>query len=112
MENPYRLAFLPAEFKKPLRTKYREEIAGRLTRIKVGSAPCLLRELCALAPELGIRLKDGELPYTIAMRINKFRPLSKDDDCVLIEDERTAWLLLYEGARLAVKHNVALSLAG
>jgi hypothetical protein len=61
---------------------------------------------------LGIPLDDGWLADTVAQKINDFAPLHKNDDCSLAEDERTAWLVLYEGARLAVKHGVALSLAG
>jgi hypothetical protein len=111
-DNPYRVAFLPIEFVTPFETDYRENIAGHLVPIHVGSAGRLLQEVIALAPELGIPLEAGVLPDATAAKINDFAPLYDGDTCELSEDQRTAWLLLYEGARLGVHHHAALSLAG
>jgi hypothetical protein len=110
--NPYRVAFVPVDFEQPLPTDYTESIAGDQVGIWVGSASRLAAELVSVAPLLGIPLEAGRLTDTVARKINDFAPLFEGDDCALAEDERTAWLLLYEGARLAVQHGVALSLAG
>lgn len=111
--NPYRVAFLPFDFRAPLETEYREAIAGAPTEIWVGSARGLRNELQAIAPALGIPLTHGVLADRTAALINCGDSLENtDEDAGLLEDERTAWLLLYEGAVLAVAHGVALSLAG
>ena len=111
-DNPYRTAFLPLDFASPLLTDYRERIEGEPVQIWIGSLPCLLSELTMLAANLGIPLKDGLLTDETARAINDCDPLFDGDSKELAEDERTAWLALYEGARLGLKHNVALSLAG
>jgi hypothetical protein len=95
----------------PAPTEYYERIGGEDTQIWVGSLPRLLTELKQLAGQLGIPLVNGELADETASAINGFEPL-RNGDSVLIEDERTAWLALYEGARLALEHRVALTLAG
>ena len=110
--NPYRVAFLPADFAHPLTTAHEEQIFDQLVTLNVGSAPRLLRDLAVVATKIGIPLEDGALAGTIAEQINDFAPLFEGDDCEFAEDERTAWLVLYEGARLAVRHRIALSLAG
>jgi len=110
--NPYRVAFVPRDFEVPLPTDYSEEIAGERLVLWVGSAPRLVGELVSVAPLLGIPLEAARVSDAVARRINDFAPLHEGDDCSLAEDERTAWLVLYEGARLAVQHDVALSLAG
>jgi len=110
--NPYRVTFVPVDFDRPLPTGYWERIAGDQIEIWVGSVPRLLAELAALAPALGIPLTDGQLADEVATQINDFAALYDGDDRSLAEDQRTAWLLLYEGARLAAQHAVALSLAG
>lgn len=112
LANPYRAVFLPQNFGEPFETGYREEIFGDLLEVWAGSAPKLLDELTELAPHLGIPLNNGVLTDDIAIKINEFELLTEDDDGELSEDERTAWLALYEGARLAVENKVALSLAG
>lgn len=81
-------------------------------QIWVGSLAHLLAELRLLAGKLGIPLANGDLRDEIATAINAFEPLHEGDSTELAEDERTAWLALYEGARLALQHNVALTLAG
>ncbi len=110
--NPYRVSFVPMDFDAPLPTDYTEVIDGSQVRIWVGSTPALRRELRAMAPSLSIPLDSDELSAEVAQRINDYEPLSEEDDGSLAEDERPAWLLLYEGARLSVEHGVALSLAG
>jgi hypothetical protein len=110
--NPYRVAFIPLDFGQPLLTMYAENIASEEVRIWVGSAPRLVTDLTATARPLGIPLEGGRLADVVAGKINDFAPLYEGDDCSLAEDERTAWLVLYEGARMAVQHGVALSLAG
>lgn len=110
--NPYRVVFLPQDFSEPFETGYEEEIFGELMEVWTGSAPKLLKELTELALHLGIPLEDGVLSDEVAAKINEFELLSEDDDGELAEDGRTAWLALYEGARLAIENKVALSLAG
>jgi hypothetical protein len=111
-ENPYRVTFVPADFGPPAPTEYYEQIAGEAVQIWVGSLPRLLAELRQLAAQLGIPLRDGELTDDTARAINGFEAFHNGDSAELIEDERTAWLALYEGARLALEHRVALTLAG
>jgi hypothetical protein len=110
--NPYRISFVPTEFAAPLPTDYSEAIGGLQVRIWVGSVHALLGELRKLAQPLGIPLRGEHLPDDVAERINDLQPLADNDDGSLAEDERTAWLLLHEGALLASAHSVALSLAG
>lgn len=64
------------------------------------------------ARNIGIPLVNGELADETAAAIRRFPALQNGDSIELIEDERTAWLALYEGARLAVEHRLALTLAG
>ena len=78
----------------------------------VGSLKCLGEELRWAAEELGIPLKKGELADEVAARINFLEPLSQEDMAGTLEDERTAWLLVYEGCRLALGSKVALAFAG
>jgi hypothetical protein len=110
--NPYRAVFLPLNFSEPFNTGYKEEIFGELMEVWAGSAQRLLSELAELAPHLGIPLENGVLSDEVAAKINEFELLTENDDGDLAEDERTACLALYEGARLAVENKVALSLAG
>jgi hypothetical protein len=111
-DNPFRVAFLPIEFSPPLQTEYFEQIGGDRFRIWAGSLPHLHLELSTIASDLGIPLKNGNLTDEVAAAINEFEPLYDGDSAELAENERTAWLALYEGARLALERNVALSLAG
>jgi hypothetical protein len=99
--NPYRVVFLPIDFEDPLLTDHTERLFGKQVGIWIGSAPRLLAELTAVAPGLGIPLQDGKLANPVAQQINDSA-----------EDERTTWLLLYEGARLALENKVPLCLAG
>jgi len=101
--NPFRVAYLPFTMPRPLETAYRESIGGKPESIWVGSAPALKEELVALAPALDIPLEGENVSNQIAQSINEAEPES---------DEQEAWLLLYEGARLALENGVALSLAG
>ena len=110
--NPYRAVFLPQDFSEPFETGYKEEIFGELLEVWAGSTPKLLEELTELAPHLGILLENGVLSDEVAAKINEFELLTEDDDGELAEEERTAWLALYEGARLAVENKIALSVAG
>jgi len=110
--NPYRLVFAPFRFPVPLLTQHAEKIGGEDVRIWLGSSVGLLAELLETAPLLGIPLTDGVLTDTVAGRIDDFEPLYEGDDLTLAEDERTAWLVLHEAARLSIEHRVALSLAG
>ena len=112
LANPYRAVFLPQDLGEPFETGYKEEIFGDLLEVWAGSAPKLLDELTELAQYLGIPLENGVLSDEVAAKINEFELLTEDDDGELSEDERTAWLALYEGARLAFENKVALSLAG
>jgi hypothetical protein len=110
--NPFRLAFLPMDFEKPLETDHQEKIWNQQVNILAGSAARLLDELRALTPSLGITLNNGDLADDVAHKINECEALHEGDTLELAENERTAWLLLFEGARLALTHKIALSLAG
>jgi hypothetical protein len=69
-------------------------------------------ELSSVSSDLGIPLNNGSLADEVAAAINEFKQFYEGDSAQLAEDERTAWLALYEGTRLALEHNVALSRAG
>ena len=112
VENPYRVAFLPVELPAPILTTYSESIAGDDTAISIGSSLALLREVIAVAPLLGIPLKNGVLSDPVAALINDYAALFPGDTPDPNADQRTTWLLLHEGARLSIAHRVALSLAG
>lgn len=111
-ENPYRVVFVPAKLRHPHATRYREQIAGNAIGIWVGSLDGLLEELGWLAGDLGIPTEDGQIFDLTAEAINEYKPFHEGDSGELIEDWRTAWLALYEGARLAKETGVALTLAG
>ena len=65
-----------------------------------------------LAGDLGIPVEDGQISDQTAAAINDLRRFREGDSTELIEDWRTAWLALHEGARLAKEAGVALTLAG
>lgn len=102
------VAFLPGEFDD------RPECALAGTTSVIGSLPKLVRELTALADRLGIVLKSDELGDQVATKINKGQKLGTEKtrglDLEEIVDARFNWLLLFEGARLAMERNVALVL--
>ncbi len=109
--NPYRVAFVPIDFPEPLATRYTECIAGQNIGIWVGSAPALFRELLNVATKLKVPV-DGTLSDTVAEKIREYQPLFEGDVVIPDSDLRSTWLLLHEGARLALEHQVALSFAG
>ena len=109
--NPYRVSFVPADFPEPLATRYTEPIAGKNTGIWVGSAATLFRELLDVATKLKVPI-DGGLSDTVAEKIRDYQPLFEGDSVDPNSDLRSTWLLLHEGARLALEHHVALSFAG
>jgi hypothetical protein len=111
-DNPFRLTFVPINFSPPFPSRYQEQIVGRAAQIWIGSLPRLQIELQFLATNLRIPMKGGRLSDETAFAINEFKPLYSGDSTELSEHERTAWLVLYEGTRLAMSHNAALSLAG
>jgi hypothetical protein len=110
--NPHRAAFLPIDFPSPLQTDYVDPIAGNRTPIRAGSAYGLKRDLLALAPDLGIPLEGDGVSDEVAEQIDAGQSLDDSDYGPAWDDERTAWLLLFEGARLAIAHHTAFSLAG
>jgi hypothetical protein len=111
--NPYRVVFVPRDLRAPATTSHREQIWDRTVAINVGSSRRLLAELLDMAAGLGIPLSNGTLPDDVARRIGDFEPLSPgESDVQLIEDTRTAWLLLHEVARLSIDLDVPLCLAG
>jgi hypothetical protein len=111
--NPYRVVFVPRQLRLPATTKHLERIWDQTVAISVGSTQQLLAELLSLAPRLGIELANGALPDDVARRIDDLEPLSPgESDTELIENTRTAWLLMHEAARLSIDLDVALALAG
>ena len=111
-DNPYRVTYLPGDFSQPLPTIFQEETAGGSARITIGFTSGLLRDLSTVADCLDIPLSDSGLTDDVAQRINDFEPLSAGEDSSPTEALMPSWLTLYEGARVAVEHNVALALAG
>ena len=62
---------------------------------------------------MGVRKSyNGDSQASAEAFLDAINPLLEGDSTELAEDERTAWLALYEGARCALKHEVALTLAG
>jgi hypothetical protein len=111
-ENPHRVIYLPRALPRPLATGYCEKNGGDPVPVWAGSLPQLLQELVRLARDLRIPLANGKLADATALAINMFRPFHELDSTKLIESYRTAWLALYEGARLAMENRTALTLAG
>lgn len=112
LAHPHQTVYIPQDFSEPFETGFKEEIFGEAVEVWAGSIPKLFAELTELAPHLGVPLKNDFLSDEVAEKINEFELLSDDDDGKYVENERTAWLALYEGARLALEHKVALSLSG
>ncbi len=111
-QKPYRVAFLPVTFPEPLLTDFKEAIAGEKMRIAVGSLTPLMREILDAAKILNIPLQDGVLSDDTAAKIINGEPLAAGDVPDPNNDYRSTWLIVHEGARLAISHNIALSLAG
>jgi len=109
---PHRVVFLPRDLAAPFSTQAIEKNDADPAPSWTGSLPQLLQELAGLAKNLRIPLTDGKLSDETAHSINTFRPFHELDSTKLIESYRTAWLALYEGARLALENGVALTLAG
>ncbi len=110
--NTYRVAFLPLDLTQPIETAYREQILDEKYRIWFGSAVRLLQELIGCAPLLKIPVVNGALADGVADGINEYEALFNGDSPGDLAELRTTWLLVHEGARLAVSTGVALSLAG
>lgn len=110
-ENPHRAIFLPRPLPRPLATGYCEKNGGDPVPVWAGSLPQLFEELVRLARALRIPLANDHLSSETAFAINMFRPFHERDSTKLIESYRTAWLALYEGARLAMENGTALTLA-
>jgi hypothetical protein len=110
-KSPHRVVFLPRALPQPLATGYCEKNGDGPVPIWAGSLPQLLQELVRLAHDLRIPMANGRLADATAFAINMFRPFHELDSTKLIESYRTAWLALYEGARLAMENGTALTLA-
>jgi hypothetical protein len=108
--NPYRIAFMPMSFSRPIETTYTENIGGEETPIWIGSSPVLADELEIAAVALRVPLSAGRLDDEIAEKINAFEAFGDDDPCE--PSHRIAWLMVYEGCRLSIASQVALSFAG
>jgi hypothetical protein len=108
--NPYRVSFLPMAFPESIETDYAERIDGEMTDIWIGSIRPLTSDLSFVAEALSIPLVDGALSDEIARQIDNSDQLGQGDFSDL--DHREAWLMLYEGCRLATEFQVALSFAG
>lgn len=110
--NPHRAVFLPRALPQPLVTGSYEQNGAEPVPVWAGSLVELQQELLGLASDLRIPLTNGKLADETAAAINMYRPFHELDSTKLIESYRTAWLALYEGARLALENGVALTLAG
>lgn len=112
--NPYRVAFLPIDFKRPLTTNHIEQFFGdQNVAINVGSSIRFFQELLEIAVYLNIKIDDGKITQEQINLINELIPFEKDDERKeQILNLRSAWLLCFEGAKLSIENNIALSLAG
>lgn len=111
--NPYRVAFIPIDFEKPFVTDYQETLWGdNPINLNAGSSYRLKNELIEVAVHLGIEFENGEINEEQIEKINELEPFETGEDSELTEDLRSAWLLMYEGARLSIENKIALSLAG
>jgi hypothetical protein len=93
--------YVPIDFSSPLFAPESFKIHGGGM---VGSSHALLRELCRIAPALGIRLEDGILSDEEATRVYQ--------ECVSAHQpwsiEYTAWLALFEKARVSILFGTAI----
>lgn len=88
--------YVPQDFRDVI---FDDDIPGGMT----GSSHQLMRELVMVAPALGITLENGELSDAEATRVNE---VSASDQGLFIE--YTVWILLFEAARLSIKHNTLI----
>lgn len=77
--------------------------AGELPGGMLGSTQRLMAELVAVAPVLGIELRNGELSNAEAKRLN--REAEKQASFWI---EKIVWLSLFEAARLSLKYKSAI----
>lgn len=96
---PERYVFLPMKLREPLTVRHPESDEPTF---EVYSADELLDGLRALAPRLGIPF-GGDLRPGVAERINSYESFGESEPPPY-RDARTAWLLLHEGAALAIQH--------
>lgn len=109
--NPYRVAFLPSDFGYSYRTDFVTQIWDEDVELNFGSAHQLIRELIDIAPELKIEIKNSDLTKEQIILIGDMKTFESDEENYFT-DLRSAWFVLFEGARLAIEQKVALSLAG
>ena len=111
--NPYRVVYVPRQLQIPETTSHHEQIWDQTVAINVGSSTLLFAELLDLAKVLGIPLASGKLLDDVAQKIDSMEPLvAGETDGELIEDLRTAWLLLHEATRVSIDLDVPMTLAG
>jgi hypothetical protein len=91
--------YVPVDFPDPLFSTSKIKVPGAM----LGSSQGLMRELIAVAPYLGITLKNGVLSDAEAKRINK---AVKQEVPFWIE--QCVWLSLFEAARLSIEHRTAI----
>lgn len=100
-------AFVPGGASEPVLTDLVNAINQTLF---VGSLPILFGQLLEMPRDRKIPLENGILTDEVAMQIDDMQKFSDDDTTEPVEDLRTVWLALHEGARLALENKVALSL--
>ena len=111
--NPYRVAFVPIPFEYPLATDHTETFWGtQEVFLNFGSSYRLKDELLDLGQYLGIEFGNGGVINEHIQKINQFEPFKDGEAEDLSARFRVPWLLLYEGARLSIENEIALSLAG
>jgi len=91
--------YLPIDF-----TEVLMDDEGELPGGMLGSTQRLMEELLALAPALGIEVKNGELSNAEAKRLN--REVEKEASFCT---EKMVWIALFEAARLSLKYESAIS---
>lgn len=93
--------YLPIQFKEVIIDDH-DRIPGGM----LGSSFMLQRELIALAPALGIGLKNGQLSDQEAEKIN--RDVEVETPLWI---EKAVWLSLFEAARLSIQYKTAICFA-
>jgi hypothetical protein len=88
--------YVPIDFPHPLKVRGKT-LGGRI----LGSSQAATRELVAVAPLLGIRLRKGNLSDADAAKIDKAEER-------LYYEERQAWLILFESFRLSIEYKASV----
>lgn len=119
------LTYLPSAFRGPL--SIAEDGKSDLSTGLVWSSRQMIKDLARVAPHLGIPLRGWHVDEVLASRINDYEALTTKDtpDTMdklwipgvaepygLADGLRTAWLLLFEAARISSENRIAFRILG